>query len=186
MNQTPTQSTVDDAVPVDDGAADHLTQAALPDVSLVATDGKLVRLSGLKGWWVIYAYPRTGLPGVPPPERWDAIAGARGCTPQACSFRDHHAQLQSLGANVLGLSAQSSDYQREARDRLQLPFEILSDEALLLKDALKLPTFSVAGMVLYRRLTMVCFDGVIRKVFYPVFPPDRNVADVLDWLKGQI
>jgi peroxiredoxin len=171
-------------VPVDDGAASHLPSMALPDVVLAATDGSDVSLARLAGRWVIYVYPMTGRPGVALPEGWDGIPGARGCTPQSCAFRDHHAELQALGNGVFGLSAQKTDYQREARDRLHLPFELLSDSGLELKSALRLPTFAVAGMELYRRLTLIVDQGRISKVFYPVFPPDRNAADVLDWLRG--
>lgn len=169
--------------PVDDGAADHLTGLALPDLALPATDGQAVALGRLPGRWVIYLYPMTGQPGVPLPESWDEIPGARGCTPQSCAFRDHHAELRELGAGVYGLSSQTSDYQREMRERLHLPFEILSDTALVLKAALKLPTFSTAGMELYKRLTLIARDGRIEKVFYPIFPSDRNAGDVLAWLR---
>jgi peroxiredoxin len=171
--------------PVDDGAASHLPGMALPDVVLAATDGSDVSLARLAGRWVIYVYPMTGRPGVALPEGWDGIPGARGCTPQACAFRDHHAELQALGTGVFGLSVQATDYQREARDRLHLPFELLSDSGLELKAALRLPTFAVAGMELYRRLTLVVDDARIVKAFYPVFPPDRDAAEVLEWLRGR-
>lgn len=172
-------------VPVDDGAADHLPGRMLPDLALPATDGESVHLGRLPGWWVIYVYPMTGQPGVPLPEGWDDIPGARGCTPQSCSFRDHHAELGALGVGVFGLSAQATDYQTELRDRLHLPFQILSDPMLQLKQTLKLPTFMAAGMELYKRLTLVTEGGTIRKVFYPVFPSDRNAADVLAWLAAR-
>ncbi len=171
-------------VPVDDGAAAHLEGMQLPDVVLAATDGKAVNLTDLKGRWVIYVYPMTGRPGVPLPEGWDSIPGARGCTPQSCAFRDHYAELKSLGAGVFGLSTQTTPYQREARDRLHLPFELLSDRSLRLKEVLRLPTFTVDAMELYKRLTLIAEDGRIRKVFYPVFPPDRNAGDVLAWLRA--
>lgn len=171
-------------VPVDDGAADHLQGATLPAVTLTATDGTAINLAQLMGWWVIYVYPMTGRPGVPLPDGWDTIPGARGCTPESCSYRDHHAELGRLGAKVFGLSAQTTDYQREARDRLHLPFELLSDDGLKLKRALKLPTFTVAGMELFKRLTLITHGAEIRKFFYPVFPPDRNVDDVLAWLRA--
>lgn len=172
--------------PLDDGAAAHLEGGCLPDVELRATDGTLVNLGELKGRFVIYVYPMTGRPGIALPDGWDGIPGARGCTPQACSFRDHYTELQELETGVFGLSAQTSDHQREARDRLHLPFQLLSDSALELKSALRLPTFSVGGMELFKRLTLVTESGRIRKVFYPVFPPDQNASDVLAWLRGRV
>jgi peroxiredoxin len=173
-------------VPVDDGAASQLPGRAMPALSLPATDGRQVALDGLgSGRTVIYVYPMTGRPGVELPPGWDDIPGARGCTPESCGFRDHHAELLAVGADqVYGLSSQSSDYQAEAVDRLHLPFAMLSDERLALADAPGLPTFSVDGMTLYRRLTMIVTDGVIEHVFYPVFPPDQHAQEVLGWLKG--
>ncbi len=173
-------------VPVDDGAAAHLEGLRLPDVALSSTEGRAVNLAGLEGRWVIYVYPMTGRPGVALPESWDSIPGARGCTPQSCAFRDHYAELKSLGAGVFGLSTQTTPYQREARDRLHLPFELLSDSGLELKSLLRFPTFMVDGMELYRRLTLVAEDGRIEKVFYPVFPPDRNADDVIAWIRCRI
>ena len=173
-------------VPVDDGAAAHLVGARLPDISLVSTDDANINLGESRGRWVIYVYPMTGRPGVPLPDGWNDIPGARGCTPQSCSFRDHYAELKALRTGVFGLSTQSSEYQREARDRLHLPFQFLSDSGLQLKDALQLPTFSVAGMELYKRLTLISFDGQIEKVFYPVFPPDQNADEVLGWLRENV
>ncbi len=169
--------------PVDDGAAAHLEGLRLPGVSLGATSGESVDLSRLAGRVVIYVYPMTGRPGVALPEGWESIPGARGCTPQSCAFRDHHEELESLRTRVFGLSTQSTDYQREARERLRLPFELLSDSERRLKALLRLPTFTAAGMELYKRLTLIAEDGRIRKVFYPVFPPDRNAGDVLGWLR---
>lgn len=171
-------------VPRDDGAARHLGEMALPPLTLVATSGAPVALAALKGWWVIYIYPMTGQPGVPLPAGWNDVPGARGCTPESCGFRDHHAELRALGAGVYGLSAQTTEYQREARERLHLPFELLSDGALALKHALRLPTFTIAGMELFKRLTLITHDARIRKVFYPVFPPDRNASEVADWLRA--
>ena len=169
--------------PEDDGATRHLLGMALPSVALAATDGSTVDLATLRGRTVVYAYPRTGRPGVANPEGWDLIPGARGCTPQTCAFRDHFSELQALGVeHLFGLSTQDSDYQREAAERLHLPFAILSDEHLTLTRALKLPTFEVDGMKLLKRFTMIITDGVIEHVFYPVFPPDRNAGDVLSWL----
>jgi len=172
--------------PLDDGAADHLRDMRVPSIILPGTDGRDVDLGGLQGTWVIYVYPMTGRPGVPLPEGWDDIPGARGCTPQSCSFRDHHEELHSLGSGVFGLSTQASDYQREARDRLHLPFELLSDAALQMKHKLHLPTFTISGMELYKRLTFIIRNGRIAKVFYPVFPSDRNVDDVLAWLRADV
>src|SRR5262245_24260382 len=170
-------------VPLDDGAAAHLKGMSLVKITLPSTDGVTVDLGSLTGRSVIYIYPMTGRPGVPLPDGWDAIPGARGCTPQSCSFRDHYTELKALGSRVFGLSTQDSEYQREARDRLHLPFELLSDTSLQLKSALRLPTFRVNGLELYKRLTLIVDRGKIEKVFYPVFPPDKNAEDVLAWLK---
>lgn len=170
--------------PTDDGAAAHLEGARLPSVVLACTDGSNTDLGALKGLWVIYVYPMTGRPGVPLPDGWDGIPGARGCTPQSCSFRDHYQELLDLGVRVFGLSAQAAYEQREARDRLHLPFELLCDASLQLKPALRLPTFKVDGMELFKRLTLIVDDDRIIKVFYPVFPPDRNADEVLSWLRA--
>ncbi len=170
--------------PLDDGAASHLQGMRLPKLVLPATDGTDVDLAAIPGRLVIYIYPMTGRPGVPLPDGWDAIPGARGCTPQACSFRDHYAELRSLRTGVFGLSAQTGEHQREARDRLHLPFQLLSDGSMQLKLLLRLPTFVAGGMELYKRLTLIVEDGRIAKVFYPVFPPDRNADDVLGWLRS--
>jgi peroxiredoxin len=184
----PTVLPADLPVPQDDGAARHLTGMRLPSVSLEATDGSQVDLSKLSGRTVVYIYPRTGVPGRSMPEGWNEIPGARGCTPQSCGFRDHFAELERLGvARVFGLSTQDSAYQREAVERLHLPFAVLSDERLELARALKLPTFEVAGMTLLKRMALVIDDGVITKLFYPVFPPDKNAEEVIAWLrKGSI
>jgi peroxiredoxin len=171
--------------PVDDGAADHLTGAQLPPVELPATDGSTVGLAALDGRTVIYAYPWTGRPGEPLlVDDWDLIPGARGCTPETCGFRDHHAELAAAGAGVYGLSTQDTAYQRELVERLGLPFAILSDEQLELTRALALPSFEVAGQTLIKRLTLVADRASIRHVFYPVFPPDRHAAEVLAWLRA--
>jgi peroxiredoxin len=171
--------------PQDDGGARHLTGLKLPPVVLAATDGSQVDLSKLAGRTVVYIYPRTGVPGQAPPDGWDAIPGARGCTPQSCSFRDHFAELKRLGVGQLyGLSAQDTAYQREAAERLHLPFPVLSDESLALARAIRLPTFTVAGMMLLKRMALVIDDGVIGKVFYPVFPPDKNAEEVIAWLRA--
>jgi peroxiredoxin len=172
--------------PADDRAADHLRGMTLPSVPLPATDGRTLYLATLAGLAVVYAYPMTGQPGVALPEGWDMIPGARGCTPQACAFRDHFAELQALGVNhVLGLSTQSTADQREAASRLHLPFPLLSDDTLALTDALALPTFTAAGRRLLRRLTMIIADGHIVHVFYPVFPPHENASAVIAWLAAQ-
>ena len=172
--------------PVDDGGTRHLAGAAMAPVALRATDGSEVDLSALPGRVIVYAYPRTGRPDVPNPEGWDMIPGARGCTPQSCAFRDHLAELQALGvARLFGLSTQDPAYQREAADRLHLPFPLLSDEHLKLTGAMNLPTFNVAGMTLLKRFTLVIDDGRIGHIFYPVFPPDRSAADVMEWLRRQ-
>jgi peroxiredoxin len=172
-------------VPVDDGAARHLTGLALPEVTLAATDGSQVNLARLSGRTVVYIYPRTGRPGHAMPTGWNAIPGARGCTPQSCSFRDHFDELKSLGVRqVYGLSTQDSDYQREVVERLHLPFAILSDAGFALQRALRLPTFAVDGMVLLKRMALVIDDGRITQVFYPVFPPDRSAAEVIEWLRA--
>ncbi|MCI0395137.1 MAG: peroxiredoxin [Chloroflexi bacterium] len=174
-------------VPIDDKACDHLPGLQLPSVSLLSTAGRLVDLAGLAGTTVVYCYPRTGLPDQGPPPGWDLIPGARGCTPQSCAFRDHYQELQALQAAVFGLSTQDTDYQREAAQRLHLPFELLSDAGLAFTRALQLPTFEAAGMVLIKRLTLIIDDGQIVKVFYPVFPPDQNAAEVIEWLaKGEV
>jgi peroxiredoxin len=170
--------------PVDDGAADHLEGAALPSLELPATSGEEIDLAAAAGTLALYCYPRTGRPGEPLPPGWDEIPGARGCTPQSCAFRDHFAELEALGASVLGLSAQPLADQIEFARRVELPYPVLSDPGLELAEALRLPTFEVAGMRLYRRLTLIARHGEIVKVFYPVFPPDRNAADVVDWLSA--
>lgn len=170
--------------PVDDGAAAHLSGMRMPSIALPATDGTLVDLSSLPGLVIVYAYPRTGRPGVDNPPGWDLIPGARGCTPQSCAFRDHFAELQALGVSRLfGLSTQDTAYQRELAERLHLPFPILSDEEMKLTDALRLPTFKTSAMTLLKRLALAIRDGGIERVFYPVFPPDQNASDVIAWLK---
>jgi peroxiredoxin (alkyl hydroperoxide reductase subunit C) len=173
-------------VPADDGAAAHLQGALLPDIALAATDGTRISLAKIVGRVVVFAYPRTGEPGKPSlVADWDMIPGARGCTPQTCAFRDLHKVLIEAGAaRVFGLSTQDPAYQAATAQRLHLPFPLLSDEKLELTRALRLPTMAVAGLTLIRRLAMVIDDGRISKVFYPVFPPDRNASDVLAWLQG--
>ena len=173
--------------PEDDGATAHLTGTRLPVLSLRATDGTAVELAKLTGRTVVYVYPMTGQPGTDMPDGWDAIPGARGCTPQSCAFRDHYQELKQLGVDQLyGLSTQTSDYQREAAERLHLPFAILSDVDFALADAIGLPSFTTqtndGAIRLLKRLSLIIDDGVITKCFYPVFPPDQNAQMVIDWL----
>jgi peroxiredoxin len=171
--------------PEDDGAADHLPGLAMPAITLQGTAGRRVALDALgPGRTVLYIYPLSGRPGVDLPDGWDAIPGARGCTPEACGFRDHHAELRAAGAAaVFGLSSQSTDYQAELAQRLDLPFEILSDPGLEVGDALRLPTFTADDRRLYKRLTLVVTDGRIEHAFYPIFPPDQHAGEVLAWLR---
>jgi peroxiredoxin len=171
-------------VPEDDGAADHLPGTRIPRLELPTTDGFGVDLAeAAQGLLVVYAYPRTGRPDEDLPPGWDAIPGARGCTPQSCSFRDHHAEIAALGARIVGLSAQTTAYQAELAERLGLPYPLASDPLLTVADELGLPTFEVPEVGrLYKRLTFVAREGTIEKVFYPVFPPDRDAEEVLAWL----
>jgi peroxiredoxin len=173
-------------IPEDDGAADHLPGHELPQLTLLGTDGSEVDLAGLgDGRTVLYLYPLSGKPGVDLPEGWDAIPGARGCTPEACAFRDHFQDLRQAGAErVYGLSSQDTDYQAELATRLALPFAIVSDPDLRLAELLRLPTFTADGERLYQRLTLIIRDGQIEHAFYPVFPPDRHASEVLSWLRS--
>ena len=174
-------------VPRDDGACAHLPGVRMPALTLPATRGAPVNLAALPGGrTVIFAYPMTGQPGVALPPGWDAIPGARGCTPQNCAFRDAHAAFAALGAGVFGLSTQSTAYQREMVERLHLPYPVLSDADFALTDALGLPTFEADGTRLLRRATLIVRAGVIEHVFYPVFPPDRSADDVLAWLRERV
>jgi peroxiredoxin len=180
-------------VPEDDGAADHLAGLEVPAVRLFSTAAESPRETGgtanlaelAQGLLVAYVYPRTGVPGQPLPAGWDDIPGARGCTPQSCAYRDALAEFAALGAAVTGISAQTPAEQREFAEREHIPFPLLSDSDLSLAEALRLPTFEVEHMTLYRRLTFVAEEGRIVKAFYPVFPPDRNAAEVLGWLGGR-
>jgi peroxiredoxin len=173
-------------IPEDDGAGAHLEGAKVPSLFLPATSGGQIDLAAAaEGTLIVYLYPRTGAPGEQLPSGWDRIPGARGCTPQSCAFRDHFAELDALGAGVLGLSAQPLADQIEFARRVALPYPVLSDPGLALARALRLPTFEVAGMRLYRRLTLIARRGEIVKAIYPVFPPDRNAADVLAWLSAR-
>ena len=172
--------------PEDDGAAAHLTGLTLPSLSLNASDGSQVNIAQLKGRTIVYAYPMTARPGTPLPDGWNTIPGARGCTPQSCSFRDHMRELTALGVQHLyRLSTQDTSYQQEAVNRLHLPFSLISDHKMQLQQALNLPVMSVEGVRLLKRLTMVVDDSTITKVFYPVFPPDKNVTNVINWLTEQ-
>ena len=174
-------------VPVDDGAAAHLPGAVLPDVALPATDGGEVRLDTLPGRTVVFAYPRTGRPGeesLGGDAHWNAIPGARGCTPQNCAIRDAYGEFGALGVRVLGLSTQTTEDQREAATRLGLPYPLLSDAGLRLAEALRLPTFEVAGVTLLKRLTLLLRDGRVEDVVYPVFPPDAAAEQALARLRS--
>jgi peroxiredoxin len=171
-------------VPLDDGSTDHLKGMKLPKVSLQATNGKRIDLADIKGRLVIYCYPMTGQPNVALPDGWDQIPGARGCTPQSCSYRDHYQELQSLGAQVMGLSVQTTEYQKEMADRLHLPFPVVSDVDYEFQKVLNMPTFVTAGMTLLKRVTLIANDGVIEAVHYPIFPSDSDAAWVLEYLKS--
>lgn len=171
--------------PGDDGACDGLPGTAVADLSLPSTHGGSVRLAALPGRTVLFVYPMTGTPGRALPDGWDATPGARGCTPQSCGFRDHAAELAALGAHVVGLSVQTTEAQREAAERLHLPYPLLSDADLAFVRALGLPEFTVGGRRFARRVTLVLRDGVVEHVFYPVFPPDQNPAEVVRWLRSR-
>jgi len=174
-------------VPQDDGACDHLPGLPLPSLGLPATSGATVDLSREgRPWLVLYCYPRTGRPDQAPlggEAAWNAIPGARGCTPQACAYRDHHLALTALGATLFGLSTQDSTDQQEAASRLHLGFPLVSDAGLTLARALRLPTFVHEGFELVKRLTLIVRAGRIEKVFYPVFPPDADAGRVVTWLR---
>ena len=171
--------------PEDDGACDHLTGEPVPQLVLDSSRGSVDIAELGAGLAVLYIYPRTGKPGVPVPDGWDAIPGARGCTPQSCAFRDHAAELAGLGARVAGLSAQPLEDQVEVAERLGLPYPVIADPELRLGSALRLPTFEFDGATLYRRVTLVFESGRIVRVFYPVFPSDRNAQEVVTWLRGR-
>lgn len=170
-------------VPEDDGACAHLTGMDMPALVLTGTSGTKINLGLEDGISVVYFYPMTGRPDAPPMVGWNEIPGARGCTPQSCAFRDHHSELLNLGAKVYGVSSQSSEDQKEAVQRLHLPFELLSDSNFELAAALRLPTFEYESLRLIKRLTLIIKNGSIRKVFYPVFPPNENAANVIAWLQ---
>lgn len=171
-------------VPVDDGAADHVAGSLLPALRLRATDGSTPNLAELAAaTLVVYVYPQTGVPGRPIPDGWDEIPGARGCTPQSCAFRDISAELDALGATVVGVSAQALHEQCDFAAREHLPYRLLNDSDFALVRELGLPTFEFDGRRYFRRLTFIARCGRIEKVFYPVFPPQRNAADVISWLR---
>lgn len=171
-------------VPIDDGACDHLLGVDLPTIELVSTNGSPQVLNDVSSrWLVLYVYPRTGGPGIDLPDDWDLIPGARGCTPQSCAFRDHHTELRDLDATVWGVGAQPMAEQREFAERMHIPFPLLNDSAMhLTEPPLRLPTFTAAGTILYKRVTLIADNGTIDKVFYPVFPPDQNAAEVIEYL----
>ena len=181
LNQLPT----DLPIPKDDGATAHLKGMRLPSVSLLATNGLSIDIGAMQGWLVIYCYPMTGQPNVALPDGWDQIPGARGCTPQSCSFRDHYQELQNLGAEVIGLSVQTTEYQKEMVERLHLPFPVVSDANYQFQKALNMPTFVAAGMTLLKRATLIAHNGVIKAVHYPIFPSDSDPAWVINYLQTQ-
>ena len=171
--------------PIDDGSASHLLGMSIPNVALPSTGGGRVDLGLLTGWSVLFFYPMTGRPDVPLPDGWDDIPGARGCTPQSGAFRDLSRELADKGVSaVFGISTQSTEYQKEAADRLHLPFALLSEAELQLTTALRLPTMEVDGKLLIKRLTLVLHDTQVKRVFFPVFPPDRNAAHVLKFMES--
>jgi len=170
-------------VPQDDGAASHLIGQRLPSIALTATDGAVIDIGAIVNTVVIYCYPMTGQPNVPLPDGWDQIPGARGCTPQSCSFRDHYQEIQALGADVIGLSVQNTAYQKEMAERLHLPFPVVSDADYKFQKALSLPIFQVAGMTFLKRLTLIAKHGIIEAVHYPVFPSDSDPNWVIERLK---
>lgn len=172
-------------VPVDDGAASHLPGTSLPALQMLATSGETIVLDSLgPGRNILYFYPLTGRPGVELPDGWDNIPGARGCTTEACTFGDHHADLIAAGAGIVyGISSQDNDYQRELVERLKLPFSMLADPDVTIASALGLPTFTAGGQRLYRRLTLIIHDARIERVFYPIFPPNEHAQEVLTWLR---
>ncbi len=173
-------------VPEDDGAGDHLALLLLPDILLESTSQQDVNLSKVAGWQVICCYPMIARPDMPLPDEWNLIPGARGCTPQACSIRDEYTALTNLGVTVFGLSTQTSDYQQEAVCRLHLPYPLLSDHQYHFIDALKLPTFTWQNQRLNKRLTIIVLDGKIQHIFYPVFPPDTHIHQVIQWLNTHV
>jgi peroxiredoxin len=171
-------------IPGDDGAASHLLGQSLPKLRLHSTSDRLIDLSELTNKIVFFFYPRTGRPDEPAPVGWDEIPGARGCTPQSCGYRDFYGDFQQLGVSVFGVSTQSTAFQKELVQRIRLPFEILSDSEFAFTDSMALPTFEYNGMRLLKRMSWVYYEGKIAKVFYPVFPPDRNASQVIEWIRS--
>jgi peroxiredoxin len=169
--------------PIDDGSCSHLAGKKLPDIKLPSTNGTCVDLTSLSGWVVLYIYPMTGKPGVPIPDGWAEIPGAAGCTPQSCSYRDNFDEFRTLDVTIYGVSAQPTLDQVEAAERLSLPYELLSDSELKFASSLNLPIFEITGLKLLKRVTLICSDGLIKKLFYQVFPPDKNAFNVIEWLK---
>lgn len=172
-------------VPIDTGECNHLQGLEIPSASLLTTKDRTINISELKNA-IIFVYPMTGRPDRVLPENWDTIPGARGCTPQACSFRDNLKELKQLGMEVFGLSVQSSEYQKEAVSRLHLNYELISDEKFVLQQGLGLPVFEADGKKLLKRVTLIIKNGVIIKYFFPVFPTDKNIFEVLAFLKESL
>jgi peroxiredoxin len=168
--------------PTDDGSANHLLGMTIPNISLKSTSGSIVKLDNLKGKIVIFCYPMTGVPGVALPDGWDEIPGARGCTPQVCSYRDKFSVLEKLSTKVFGVSTQNFEYQKELHDRLELPYEILSDSELKFQASVNLPVFTIENKVLLKRITLIVEEGIISKVHYPVFPSNKDVDWVIEEL----
>ncbi len=186
MNKKTLSELPDDLpVPIDDGACEHLQGTAFPKIELPSTSGESISLTSIMNF-VLYIYPMTGRPNTPLPDGWDSIPGARGCTPQSCGFRDHYSELTHLKVSVFGLSTQSTKYQTEAKQRLHLPFDLLSDFNFKLKEMLSLPTFEADGNELYKRITIIVKNNIIEKVFYPIFPPNLNAEEVVQWLQENI
>lgn len=171
-------------IPTDDGSCNHLIGMSIPNIKLKATNGKLIELKNIDGRVVFYLYPMTGPSHIPLPKGWDEIPGARGCTPQACSFKNNYAELQELGLTVFGMSTQSSDFQIKEKERIHLPFDLLSDQNIEFAKTLNLPLHYVEDLTLHKRVTLIFKDGKIVKYFYPVFPPDKNINEVIEWLKA--
>jgi peroxiredoxin len=172
-------------VPEDDGAADHLPGRMLPQLTLDSSQGPVSLRQLSIDRLVLYVYPRTGQPDRPAGPEWNAIPGARGCTPQSCAFRDHAGELEALGARVAGLSAQPLEEQVEFAERNHMSYPVIADPELKLGAALGLPTFEFEGLTLYKRVTLVVEACAVAKVFYPVFPPDRNAEEVVAWLRNR-